>query len=61
MSEAKGLLGWAGRLLLLSGWLSLVSAETVEIAVAFNSNELPWFFPLVTLPPPSLVYGIMDR
>lgn len=39
------------------GWLALVVAATVVIALFFNSNDLPWFFPLIALPLMSLIYA----
>jgi hypothetical protein len=42
-------------------WLALLVVATVVIAVGFNSNDLPWFFPLIALPLASLMYWIFNR
>jgi hypothetical protein len=42
-------------------WLAAVIVATVVIAIWFNSNDLPWFFPLIALPLLSLLYWIFNR
>jgi hypothetical protein len=42
-------------------WSALVSATTLMITLWFNSNDLPWFFPLITLPLVTLLYWIFNR
>ena len=43
-----------------SVWLALVIVATVVIAVGFNNNDLPWFFPLIALPLMSLLYWLFN-
>jgi hypothetical protein len=50
--------GW---LVAQGSWLALVIVATVVIAVTLNSNDLPWFFPLVALPLMSLLYWLFNR
>jgi hypothetical protein len=42
-------------------WLALVIVATLAITLWFNSNDLPWFFPLIALPFVSLLYWIFNR
>lgn len=42
-------------------WLTGVVVATLVVAVWFNSNDLPWFFPLIALPLVSLIYWIANR
>ena len=42
-------------------WLTLVILATLVIAVGFNSNDVPWFFPLIALPLVSLLYWLFNR
>ena len=42
-------------------WLALVIVATLVITLWFNSNDLPWFFPLIALPLVTLLYWIFNR
>jgi hypothetical protein len=42
-------------------WLALVIVATLMITLWFNSNDLPWFFPLIALPLVTLLYWIFNR
>ena len=42
-------------------WLVLVIVATLVVAVRFNSNDVPWFFPLIALPLMSLLYWLFNR
>ncbi|HEU5441454.1 MAG TPA: hypothetical protein VFU88_19365 [Ktedonobacterales bacterium] len=41
-------------------WLALIMAAAIAIALFLNSNDLPWFFPLIALPLMSLMYAIAN-
>lgn len=43
----------------LAIWALVIVAATSYIAVAHNSSDFPWFFPLIALPLASLVYSIL--
>lgn len=42
-------------------WALLILAATAYVAVAHNSADFPWFFPLIALPLASLIYWIFNR
>jgi hypothetical protein len=42
-------------------WLTAAVVATLVVAAWFNSNDLPWFFPLIALPLASLIYWIANR
>jgi hypothetical protein len=41
---------------MVGGWAALSVAAAIVVAVRYNSNTLPWFFPLIVLPLANLVY-----
>jgi hypothetical protein len=42
-------------------WLALVIVATLVITLWFNSNDLPWFFPLIALTLVTLLYWNFNR
>jgi hypothetical protein len=56
-AQQKALRGW---LILLGAWALLVVIAAVVVAVGFNSNDFPWFFPLIALPLANLIYWIFN-
>ena len=45
----------------LALWALLILAATAYVAIALNSADFPWFFPLIALPLASLIYSIFNR
>ncbi len=56
-AQQKAPRGW---LILLGAWALLVVIAAVVVAVGFNSNDFPWFFPLIALPLANLIYWIFN-
>jgi hypothetical protein len=56
--------GQSGRvtwLAALVGWTALAILAAAVVALRYNSNDLPWFFPLIALPLVSLIYWLANR
>jgi hypothetical protein len=51
-------LAWRALLVL---WALAIIAAATYVAVAHNSADFPWFFPLIALPLASLIYAIFNR